>query len=62
MKNIAESNTQEVKNQQDKVKKAIEKCQIALQKDPNNTKLHIRLGDLYLEWHLDIFKDRKSVV
>ena len=38
-----------------KVKKAIERCQLDLQKDPNNAKLHIRLGDLYLQWHLDIF-------
>ena len=42
-------------NGQDKVKKAIERCQLALQKEPNNAKLHMRLGDLYLEWHLDIF-------
>ena len=33
-----------------KVKKAIERCQLDLQKDPNNAKLHIRLGDLYLQW------------
>lgn len=38
-----------------KVKKAIERCQLDLQKDPNNAKLHIRLGDLYLKWHLDVF-------
>ena len=49
MKNTAESNVQDIDIQKDKVKKAIEKCQLALQKDPNNTNLHIRLGDLYLE-------------
>ena len=42
-------------NGNNRVKKAIEKCQLDLQKDPNNAKLHIRLGDLYLKWHLDIY-------
>ena len=36
------------------VQNAIELCQLELQKDPTNADLHIRLGDLYLEWHLDI--------
>ncbi len=33
----------------------IERCKIDLQKDPTNPHLHIRMGDLYLKWHLDIF-------
>ena len=33
----------------------IERCRIDLQKDPTNPALHVRLGDLYLKWHLDIF-------
>ena len=37
------------------VKCAIELCQIGLQEDPTNADLHIRLGDLYLAWHLDIY-------
>ena len=37
------------------VKSAIELCQIGLQKDPTNANLHLRLGDLYLAWHLDIY-------
>lgn len=37
------------------VKSAIELCQIGLQDDPTNADLHIRLGDLYLAWHLDIY-------
>ncbi len=37
------------------VKSAIELCQIGLQKDPTNADLHLRLGDLYLTWHLDIY-------
>lgn len=37
------------------VKCAIELCQIGLQEDPTNADLHVRLGDLYLAWHLDIY-------
>lgn len=37
------------------VKSAIELCQIGLQDDPTNAELHVRLGDLYLAWHLDIY-------
>lgn len=37
------------------VKCAIELCQIGLQDDPTNADLHLRLGDLYLAWHLDIY-------
>lgn len=37
------------------VKNAIELCQIGLQEDPTNADLHVRLGDLYLAWHLDIY-------
>jgi superkiller protein 3 len=37
------------------VKSAIELCQIGLQKDPTNADLHLRLGDLYVAWHLDIY-------
>ncbi len=36
------------------VKNAIELCQIGLQDDPTNADLHVRLGDLYLAWHLDV--------
>src|SRR5574344_2628818 len=37
------------------VRQAIELCQLSLQEDPTNADLHIRLGDLYLAWHLDIY-------
>lgn len=43
------------------VQKAIELCQIGLQKDPTNADLHIRLGDLYLAWHLDIYNSFQYV-
>lgn len=43
------------------VKKAIELCQIGLQNDPTNADLHVRLGDLYLAWHLDIYNSSQYV-
>ena len=43
------------------VKNAIELCQISLQNDPTNPDLHVRLGDLFLEWHLDIHNARQYV-
>lgn len=36
------------------IQKAIETCRGALLQDENNAELHIKLGDLYMEWHLDI--------
>ena len=41
------------------ISKAIEMCQSALQNDPTNAELHIRLGDLYLERHLDIYQPKQ---
>ena len=38
------------------IKNAVELCITALKQDPTNADLHIRLGDLYLEWHLDIYQ------
>ena len=43
------------------LQKAIEKCQIELASDPTNADLHIKLGDLYIEWHLDIHQARQYV-
>ena len=43
------------------VKSAIELCQIGLQKDPTNAQLHLRLGDLYLAWHLDIYSSSQYI-
>ena len=43
------------------VKSAIELCQIGLQNDPTNADLHVRLGDLYLAWHLDIYNSGKYI-
>jgi tetratricopeptide (TPR) repeat protein len=41
------------------ISKAIEMCQNALKNDPTNAELHIRLGDLYLEKHLDIYQPKQ---
>ena len=43
------------------VKSAIELCQSGLQKDPTNADLHLRLGDLYMAWHLDIYSSCQYV-
>jgi len=43
------------------VKTAIELCQLGLQKEPTNADLHLRLGDLYLKWHLDIFNSYQYI-
>ncbi len=43
------------------VKNAIELCQIGLQDDPTNADLHLRLGDLYLAWHLDIYNSSQYI-
>ena len=36
------------------IQEAIEVCKNAISQDENNARLHIKLGDLYMEWHLDI--------
>ena len=43
------------------LQKAIEKCQIDLANDPTNAELHVKLGDLYIEWHLDIHQARQYI-
>ena len=43
------------------IQKAIEYCQGLLLNEPSNTKLHIRLGDLYLNWHLDIYQAKQYI-
>ena len=56
MKKILEENQEEIKNKnRNKMFDQIERCRLDLQKDPSNPALHVRLGDLYMKWHLDIF-------
>lgn len=43
------------------LQRAIEKCQIELTNDPTNAELHVKLGDLYIEWHLDIHQARQYI-
>ncbi len=43
------------------IEKAIEYCQNMLLKEPSQTNLHIRLGDLYLDWHLDIYQAKQYI-
>ncbi len=55
MKEILDKKTELVNNtKSNKVLREIEKLRLSLTKDPNNAKLHVRLGDLYVAWHLDI--------
>ena len=50
---IEEENT--AKRTNSRMYDQIERCRLDLQKDPTNPALHVRLGDLYMKWHLDIF-------
>ena len=46
------------------IQQAIELCQYEIAKDPvnpSNVDLHIKLGDLYLEWHLDIYQAKQYI-
>lgn len=55
MKRTLEAEIENInKTKSSKVFREIEKLRLSLTKDPNNAKLHVRLGDLYVAWHLDI--------
>jgi len=54
MKKLIEEETK-TKKDKNKMYNQIERCRLDLQKDPSNPALHIRLGDLYMKWHLDIY-------
>lgn len=43
------------------IQKAIETCQFELLSDATNADLHVKLGDLYLEWHLDIYQAKQYI-
>ena len=55
MKETTTKEMNNIKKSRNKMFDQIERCRIDLQKDPTNASLHVRLGDLYLKWHLDIF-------
>jgi len=54
MKKLIDEETRQL-NIKNKMFAQIERCRMDLQKDPTNPELHVRMGDLYLAWHLDIF-------
>ena len=60
MKKLMEEEQQNNKTH-NKMFDQIERCKIDLQKDPSNPSLHIRLGDLYLKWHLDIYNSGQFI-
>ena len=43
------------------IQQAIEYCQNLISKGNVDTNLHIRLGDLYLDWHLDIYQSKQYI-
>ena len=43
------------------IQEAIEYCQSMIVKDPEQINLHVRLGDLYLDWHLDIYQAKQYI-
>lgn len=43
------------------IQKAIEYCQSILLSEPTNTALCVRLGDLYMDWHLDVYQAKQYI-
>lgn len=43
------------------IQKAIEFCQTILVKEPNRYDLHVCLGDLYMDWHLDVYQAKQYI-
>ena len=54
MKKTMETDINETKHK-NKMHAQLERCKLDIQKDPTNPALHVRMGDLYLKWHLDIY-------
>ena len=61
------ANLKEINKKIDKLKhkgeiqKAIEYCQSVLLQEPSNPELNIRLGDLYMDWHLDVYQAKQYI-
>lgn len=55
MKKLMDSEETGNTENKDKMHAQIERCKMDLQKDPSNPDLHVRLGDIYIKWHLDIY-------
>ena len=62
MTNIKEINKKinKLKNKGE-IQKAIEYCQSILIQEPSNPELNIRLGDLYMDWHLDVYQAKQYI-
>lgn len=43
------------------VQKAIEYCQSILLEEPTNPELNVKLGDLYMDWHLDVYQAKQYI-
>ena len=43
------------------IQQAIEYCQKLLLSEPSDINLHIRLGDLYMDWHLDVYQAKQYI-
>ncbi len=43
------------------IKEAVEACKSAISLDENDAELHIKLGDLYIRWHLDIHEIKQYI-
>lgn len=54
MRNLTDSGNNTETKKRNKMFDQIERCRLDLQKDPSNPVLHVRLGDLYMKWQLDI--------
>ena len=61
MKKTFEEEKQTSYRKKNKMFDQIERCKLDLQKDPTNPALHIRMGDLYLKWHLDIYNSGQYI-
>ena len=55
MKKLIDQDNTKSTRKKNKMYDQIERCRLDLQNDPTNPTLHVRLGDLYMKWHLDIF-------
>ena len=55
MKKLVEKQEKKDTLKKNKMFDQIERCRMDLQKDPSNPMLHVKMGDLYMKWHLDIF-------
>lgn len=43
------------------IQKAIEYCQSLLLEEPSNSDLNVKLGDLYMDWHLDVYQAKQYI-